>query len=251
MPVYRLDNLSFAYGPGAAALDQISLAVETGESVVLLGANASGKTTLLRLLAGLASPTGGSLKAFDRPLTAQALRDRDFAHSFRRRVGFVFQNADAQLFSPTVGDEVAFGPRQLGLDEAAVGGRVGETLALLGIEALAERAPFHLSGGEKRKVALASVLSIGPEVLLLDEPTAGLDPRSRSWLVRFLRALHRSGKTIITATHDLDLAARVGHRAVVLGEDHHVWRDGAVGEVLADTDLLVRANLAEPPAEIG
>ncbi|HEY3315546.1 MAG TPA: ABC transporter ATP-binding protein [Bacillota bacterium] len=247
MPIYRLDDVSFSYGPGATALDGVTLTIAPGESLVLLGANASGKTTLLRLLAGLASPTAGELTAFDQPLTTDALRDRDFAHAFRRRVGLVFQNADAQLFSPTVTDEVAFGPRQLGLDQVALRRRVLESLALLGLEPLAERAPFHLSGGEKRKVALASVLSLGPEVLLLDEPTAGLDPRSRAWLVRFLRALHRAGKTIVTATHDLDLAARVGDTALVLGEDHRVRAEGPVATILNDAALLVQANLIEPP----
>ncbi|MHB8928008.1 MAG: energy-coupling factor ABC transporter ATP-binding protein [Bacillota bacterium] len=244
--IFNLDKVSFDYGPGAPALDDVDLTVAEGESVALLGANASGKTTLLRLLAGLASPTKGAITAFGVPLTAEALRDRGFTASFRRRVGFVFQNAEAQLFSPTVAAEVAFGPLQLGLDEAAVAGRVHDTLVLLGIEHLAERAPFHLSGGEKRKVAIGSVLSLAPDILLFDEPTTGLDPRSRAWLVRFLRALREAGKTLVTATHDLDIVGRLADRAVVLGEDHRVWSDGPVGAVLADHPLLVGANLAEP-----
>ena len=244
--IYVLDGVSFEYGPSAPALREVNLTIAQGESVALLGANASGKTSLLRLLAGLASPTGGTITAFGLPLTAETLRDRGFAAAFRRRIGFVFQNADAQLFSPTVAAEVAFGPLQLGLEEAAVAARVHDTLALLGLEHLAERAPFHLSGGEKRKVAIASVLSLNPDVLLLDEPTTGLDPRSRAWLVRFLRTLRGAGKTIITATHDLDVVGRLADRAVVLGEDHRVWNDGPVGAVLADRGLLIRANLTEP-----
>ncbi|MHB0886778.1 MAG: energy-coupling factor ABC transporter ATP-binding protein [Bacillota bacterium] len=244
--IYTLSGVSYEYGPGAPALRGINLAIAQGESVALLGANASGKTTLLRLLAGLASPTAGAITAFGAPLTPDSLRDRAFAAAFRRRVGFVFQNADAQLFSPTVAAEIAFGPLQLGLDEAAVAARVSDTMALLGIEHLAERAPFHLSGGEKRKVAIGSVLSLGPDVLLFDEPTTGLDPRSRAWLVRFLRALREAGKTIVTATHDLAIVGRLADRAVVLGEDHRVWSDAPIGAVLADHGLLVGTNLAEP-----
>jgi len=158
-------------------------------------------------------------------------------------VGMVFQSADAQLFSPTVRDEVAFGPLHLGLSRDEVAGRVGDTLEMLGLRGLAERAPYNLSGGEKKKVALACVLSINPEVLLLDEPTNGLDPRTQEWLIELLGQLHLAGKTIVLATHQLDVLGRLADRALVLGEDHRPAADGPLAVVLADRELLVSVNL--------
>ena len=160
------------------ALRDVSLTVSESERVALLGANGSGKSTLLALLAGLIEPGGGELFAFGEPLTAARLRDDAFAHAFRRRVGIVFQSSDAQLFSPTVRDEVAFGPLHLRLADDEIVRRVEDTLRMLDLDDLAERAPYNLSGGEKKKVALASVLAINPDVLMLDEPTSGLDPRT-------------------------------------------------------------------------
>ena len=155
----------------------------------------------------------------------------------------VFQSADAQLFNPTVRDEVAFGPLHLDLPHDEIVARVDDTLAMLGLGALADRAPYNLSGGEKKKVALASVLSINPEVLMLDEPTNGLDPRTQEWLIELLEQLHRAGKTIVVATHQLDLLERLVDRAVVLGEDHKPVADGPLADVLADRALLLSVNL--------
>ena len=179
MPLFDLHNVSFSYADGVPALSGVSLTVAEGERLALLGANGSGKSTLLKLLAGLAQPTSGEIVAFGEPLTAGTLKDETKAQAFRRRVGVVFQSADVQLFNPTVRDEIAFGPLHLGLERAEVEQRVADMLRLLGLEALAERAPYKLSGGEKKKVALGSVLVCDPEVLLFDEPTAGLDPRTQ------------------------------------------------------------------------
>ena len=185
--IFNVEHVSFAYEGDHVALDQVDLSVRAGESLVILGANGSGKSTLLKLLDGLYFPPQGTITAFGNPLTEQALQDESVNFAFRRRVGLVFQDADVQLFSPSVLEEVAFAPLQLGLDREEVNDRVEYSLRALGIKDLASRAPHRISGGEKRKVALASILSLQPEVWLLDEPTTGLDPRSQSWLINFIR----------------------------------------------------------------
>ena len=241
-PVFELSGISYRYADDVPALDDVSLTVAAGERLALLGANGSGKSTLLWVLAGLLEPAGGELCAFGVPLKA-SLHDEGGTYAFRRRVGIVFQNADAQLFSPTVRDEVAFGPLHLGLDRDEALVRVQDTLRLLDIEALAARAPYGLSGGEKKKVALAAALAVNPDVLLLDEPLGELDPRSREWLVELLALLHVRGKTLVSATHDLDLVHELADRAAVLGEDHRLAAEGDVGTILADRGLLLGVNL--------
>ncbi|MBK5225997.1 MAG: ABC transporter ATP-binding protein [Thermoleophilia bacterium] len=240
--VFEVDAVEYRY-EDAAALDGVSLYISSGESVVLLGANGSGKSTLLKMLDGLIFPTGGSIKAFGAGLTDDALKDEGFSMSFRQRVGFVFQNSDAQLFSPTVWDEIAFGPLHLGLSPEDVKERTEDTLHILGLQHLRERPPYHLSGGEKKKVALASVLAIGPEVLLFDEPTAGLDPKTESFLIRLILQLTAAGKTVVTATQDLRLAAAIADRVMVLGEDHRLAGEGEASTILGDRELLLTANL--------
>ena len=241
--LFRLVGVGYDYSPGVEALAAVDLAVNRGERLAILGANGSGKSTLLKVLAGLVEPTRGTVEAFGARLDGGALRDEVTAQGFRRRVGMVFQSADAQLFNPTVRDEVAFGPLHLDLPRDEIAARVDDTLAMLGLGALAERAPYNLSGGEKKKVALASVLSINPEVLMLDEPTNGLDPRTQQWLIELLEQLHHAGKTIVVATHQLDVLERLVDRAVVLGEDHRPAADGPLAAVLADRELLLSVNL--------
>jgi cobalt/nickel transport system ATP-binding protein len=243
VPLFELDTISFSYPDGVVALHEVNLRVDEQERLALLGANGSGKSTLLKVLAGLAQPSGGAVRAFGAPLTASVLKDEAQAQAFRRRVGVVFQGADVQLFNPTVRDEIAFGPLHLGLERAEVEQRVDDTLRLLGLEALAERAPYKLSGGEKKKVALAAVLAGNPEVLLFDEPTAGLDPRSQDWLVELLQRLHAAGKTLVLATHQLAELPRIADRCAVLAEDHTLAAEGPIAEVLGDRELLLRVNL--------
>jgi cobalt/nickel transport system ATP-binding protein len=236
-------DLRFRYLERFVALDGVSLDVERGTSVALLGANGCGKSTLLKVLDGLAFCEAGSYRAFGQEVTEQTIEDEEFARGFRTRVGFVFQSADAQVFSPTVRDEIAFGPLQLGIDAEEAHWRVDDVLAMLGIARLAERAPHQLSGGEKKRVAIASVLVTNPEVLLFDEPTAGLDPRTQGWLLELLVELRAAGKTIVLATHDLDVLEAVCTRALVLGEDHRLLAEGTPGHILGDRGLLLDANL--------
>jgi cobalt/nickel transport system ATP-binding protein len=242
-PLLSCQNLSYRYLERFPALDGVSLRVERGETVALLGANGCGKSTLLKILCGLLFPAEGSYQAFGSEVTEDTLEDEQFGAAFRSRVGFVFQNADAQVFSPSVREEVAFGPLQLGLPREQVEQRVRDVLQMLEIEDLAERAPYQLSGGQKKRVAIAAVLATNPDVLLFDEPTAALDPRSQQWLLELLVTLSRAGKTIVLATHDLDVLEWVAHRCVMLSEDHRVVAEGTPAELLADSEALLAANL--------
>ena len=242
--VFETHELSFAYEGKQIALDNINLTVQSGECLVVLGANGCGKSTLLKLLDGLYFPSQGTISVFGQALTEDALRNLDFNFAFRRRVGLVFQDADVQLFSPSVLDEVAFAPLQLGLTRDEVNQRVEDTLRTLRIEKLRDRAPHRLSGGEKRRVALASLLTLQPEVWLLDEPTTGLDPRSQSWLVEFILEQRTAGKTVITATHDLNIAAQIASKIYVFSEEHQIIASGTADDILSNHDLLHRCNLA-------
>ena len=241
--IYELSAVSYRYHASIPAIDGISLSIHTGESLAILGANGSGKSTLLHMLDGLIFPSSGTITAFDEVLTEDKLETDMFRQFFRSRVGFVFQNPDIQLFCPKVYDEIAFGPLQLGLPEGEVVKRVDDVLEMLGISSLKDRTPNQLSGGEKKRVALASVLSLNPQVLLLDEPTSSLDMRTRYWLIGLISELRKAGKTIITTTHDISLVKQISSRVIVLGEDHNMIADDTPLEVIADHELLHRANI--------
>lgn len=240
-PLFRLRGVSYSYAGRNSALRDVDLDVRTGERVALLGANGSGKSTLLKLLDGIIGPSEGEMRALGRDVAAVAAGEDAFR--FHREVGLVFQDPDIQLFSATVLDDVAFGPLQLGLSRDEVRERVDEALAAMEIAHLADRAPFELSGGEKKRAAIASVLSLRPEVVLLDEPTASLDPRTKWVLVDLIVRMGAAGRTLITATHELDIVPIIADRVVVLGEDRRVLADGTPAAILEDLDLLVRANL--------
>jgi len=240
---FSLHNIVYSYRSGTPVLMDVSLDFQPGERTVVLGANGTGKSTLLCLLDGLVFPGSGTIHAFGRPLSEAALEDRAFSMDFRKRVAFVFQNPDVQLFSSTVWDDVAFGPLQLGWSDAEVRATVEGLLETLRIADLRDRAPHTLSDGQKKKVAIASSLATGPDVLLLDEPTNGLDPRTQVWLIELLWDLHKQGKTIIAATHDLSIAGDIADRAIVLSEDHTVAADGTFSEIISNDDLLLKVNL--------
>ncbi len=245
------DRVSFSYLDRYPALADVSLRVHAGDRLALLGANGCGKSTLLKVLAGLVFPTSGRYHAFGQEITEHALEDEQVNRGFRTRVGFVFQNSDAQVFSPTVREEIAFGPLQLGLSVAEATQRVDDVLAMLGIAELAERAPFQLSGGQKKKVAIGSVLVMNPDVLLFDEPTAALDPRTQLWLIELIERLAAAGKTIVHATHDLDVLDRIADRCLVFSEEHRIVADGPPGEVLDRRGLLLDVNLIHERSVFG
>jgi cobalt/nickel transport system ATP-binding protein len=242
-PLLVCQGLSYAYLERFVALDGVSLEVRSGERVALLGANGCGKSTLLKILDGLLFPDEGTYRAFGEPVTEDNLEDEQFSMGFRSRVGFIFQNSDAQVFSPTVREDIAFGPLQLGWPREKIVERIDDVLSMLEIRNLADRAPFQLSGGEKKRVAIASVLVMNPDVLLFDEPTAALDPRTQAWLVELILELNRAGKTIVMATHDLDILETVADRCVVFSEDHRIEAEGPPLEVLSDRALLLGVNL--------
>jgi cobalt/nickel transport system ATP-binding protein len=239
---FQVEHITYAYH-NQIALKDVSLTIHLGERIAILGANGSGKSTLLKILDALYFPQSGTVCAFGEALTEEALQDDARAFAFRRRVGLVFQDPDVQLFSPTVWDEVTFAPLHLGLPKNEVIERAEWAMDLLSITKLHDRAPHRLSGGEKKKVALASVLSLRPDVWLLDEPTASLDPRSQSRLLDFIGELTREGKTIITTTHDLDIVEEIADRVVMFCEEHEISNDGAPRELLSDYARLVECNL--------
>jgi cobalt/nickel transport system ATP-binding protein len=240
-PIFDLRDVGYKYAGRQSALDGVSLTIWPGERVALLGANGSGKSTLLKILDGVVGPTAGTIRALGRDVAAVAAGEDGFR--FHREVGLVFQDPDIQLFSATVLDDVAFGPLQLGLSNEQVKERSDQALAEMGIAHLADRAPFELSGGEKKRAAIASVLSLRPAVVLLDEPTASLDPRTKWVLVDLIQRLAAAGRTLIVATHELDIVPLIADRVVVLSEQGRVVADGSPSAILADRDLLIRANL--------
>lgn len=242
--IFELKSASFAYNE-ELALKNVDFKVSRGEKICVLGANGSGKTTLLRVLAGISYPQSGSFYAFGKKVSEKSFDDDRFACSYHKCVGFIFQNTDAQLFCTSVKEEIAFGPIQIGMSKDEVERRVEDVAKMLGIEALLPKAPFNLSGGEKKKVVIAAVLALNPEVLVLDEPTNGLDPRSSRWLINLLLSLSDAGKTIINSTHSLELAREISKRSLLFNEDHTIADDAATTEILRDIDLLKRVNLVD------
>src|SRR5690606_11696868 len=240
-----LEKVSVTYHPGSdaevRALTDVDLTIDRGESVAVVGANGSGKSTLAQLLNSLLLPTAGRVWV-DGMLTS----DPRWLWEIRRRVGMVFQNPDNQLVATTVEEDVAFGPENLGVPPDEIARRVQEALAAVGMEAYRHRAPHHLSGGQKQRVAIAGVLAMRPDVIVLDEPTAMLDPRGRKDVLETVRRLHReAGITVVYITHFMDEAA-AADRVVVL-ERGRVARDAAPRQVFGDRALLERAGLEEPP----
>lgn len=217
----KLDKVCFAY-EGHIALRYIDLEISRGETVVLQGANGCGKSTLLKLINGLIFPEEGTYTFEGMNITAATLKDTLKSKAFHQKIGFVFQNPDVQLFCGSVREEIEFGPRQMGLSEDEITQRAQDVINLLNIAYLEDRAPYHLSGGEKKKVSLACVLSMNPEVLVLDEPLAGLDRQTQDWLTDFLQQLQEAGKTLIISTHDDDLAHLLGDRIVYMNMDHGI-----------------------------
>ena len=217
MNIFELKNIAFSYGPEEpAVLRDFSLTVEEGTCLVIEGENGAGKTTLFRILNGLSFPERGSFFFDGDEITEKYMKDNHRAKLFHKRIGYLFQNPDVMLFNGTVYDEIAFGPRQMGLDEAEVKKRTEECMALFGIEGLSKKAPYHLSGGQKKKVALGAVMALNPEVLILDEPFAGLDEKSRQMLLDFLAELKKAKKTILIATHDPLLKEKLADGVLVL-----------------------------------
>lgn len=224
MALIKLENLCFEY-EDSLALKDISLEINKGECIGLEGDNGSGKTTLIKILNGLIYPTSGIYYFDEKEISQKNLKNELFAKAFHQQVGYVFQNPENQLFCGSVGEEIAFGPRQMGLSEEEIKTRCSDVMKLLRIENLEQRAPYHLSGGEKKKTALACVLSMNPEVLVLDEPLNGLDRKSGEVLLQVLSSLKAAGKTLIIATHDEALLKKLSDRVITINEDHTLAKE--------------------------
>jgi cobalt/nickel transport system ATP-binding protein len=242
--VFDIAQVTFSYR-GKEALNGLSLQVKRGERIALIGANGSGKSTLLRLLAGLSFPDSGSISLFGEELMESRLEEEEYFFRFRRRVGILFQNPDVQLFNASVFEEVAFGPLQMGWPREQIRKIVLKTLEEMRIAELQDRAPHRLSGGEKKRVALASVLVLDPEVLLLDEPTAALDPHSDDQMINLLKSWANGKKTVITATHELDTLEDIADRCYVL-DNGRIAAEGTPLTILHDTRMLAAAKLVRP-----
>ncbi len=234
--IVEVKDLAFTYPDRTPALQGISFRIHHGESVAIVGANGAGKSTLLLHLNGYLTPTGGQVRIGDYPLTRETLRE------VRRTVGMVFQDPDDQLFMSTVFDDVAFGPLNLDLPVDEVTARVDKALATVGLSHLKERPPHRLSSGQKRRVAIASVLSMAPDILVMDEPSSGLDPRARRQLIELLRSFHH---TKIIATHDLDMVVDLCERTIVMHEGR-VKADGPTMAIFGDAELLESCCLEKP-----
>jgi len=242
---FKFERVGYRYGRDEWIFRDIDFVVDAGESIVLLGANGSGKSTLLKIMCGLTFASAGRLLAFGQEITEEHLENDSAAKEYHRRVGFLFQNSDAQLFTTSVKDEIAFGPLQMGMKKDEVRARVDDVIEMFGLSNLADRSPYRLSGGEKKKVALASVLVLNPEVIILDEPTNGLDPKTQRWLTELILKLNDQGRTIVVATHNLDLAHAIADRALILSEDHRVVFDGPTRDALSNREQLIDVNLID------
>jgi cobalt/nickel transport system ATP-binding protein len=241
--IIHLEGVSYSYYSRIPALCDISLGIKEGERFAIIGANGTGKSTLLQIMSGLVHQSAGRVFFRDNEVSEQALKNRNFLRFFRERVGYVFQDSDIQLFCPTVLDELLYGPLQLEMNEGEAMDRAFEVMKMLEIEDLKDRPSYMLSGGEKKRVAIGSVLIMNPEVMLFDEPTNGLDPRTQCFLVELMLALSEAGKTLIIATHDLSLVAELETRVALMSEEHRIEKTGSSHEILKDEDLLLRTNL--------
>lgn len=241
--IFELKEIYFSYLGRIPALCGVDLAIEEGSKAAIIGANGTGKSTLLALLDGLIFPDKGSIKAFDKGLNERALNDVGFSQFFRKKVGFLFQNPDVQLFCPTVKEDIIFGPLQLGVPREEIKNRLDKLAENFKIGHLLERPPQQLSIGEKRKVSVASVLAVNPDVLLLDEPTAGLDPQTTRDIIDILLAENEAGKTIVIATHDLHIVGEIADVVHVFGSDRKIIRSSSPPDILSDEGFLEAHNL--------
>ncbi|HJX56256.1 MAG TPA: ATP-binding cassette domain-containing protein [Methanoregula sp.] len=240
MHLIETRDLTYTYPGNVTALHSLNFVAPRNARIAVIGSNGAGKSTLFKLFNGIFKPTSGSVLIRGEPITSANIRE------VRKFVGIVFQNADDQIFSPTVEQDVAFGPTNLGLDPETIHHRVHEALRLVGIEDLAHRVPHHLSGGEKKRVAIAGVVAMEPEVLVLDEPTAGLDPQGVHDLIGFINSLSRKyGMTVIFSTHDVSLVAEVADYVYVMNKGRFVAQ-GKVEEIFLQPDMLRSVRLDVP-----
>jgi len=241
--IISLENVSYSYYDRIPAVCDISLSIKEGARYAIIGANGTGKSTLLQIMSGLVYQSQGKVLFRGKEVSEQSLKNKSFLKYFRGRVGYVFQDSDIQLFCPTVLDEFLYAPLQFELSESEAMDRAFEVMKMLNIENLKDRPSYMLSGGEKKRVAIGSVLTMNPEVMLFDEPTNGLDPKTQVFLVELMVALSEAGKTVVIATHDLSLVAELETEVALLSEEHRIEKVSSSHDILGDEDLLLKANL--------
>ena len=239
MHIIETQNLCHIYQGNITALDNLNFIAPRNRRIAVIGPNGAGKSTLFKHLNGILKPTSGTILINGEPITKENLKE------IRKKVGIVFQNPDDQIFSPTVEQDVAFGPMNLGLGPEVVNHRVSESLRIVGLEQYRSRVPHHLSGGEKKRVAIAGILAMEPQVMVLDEPTAGLDPQGVHDLIGYIRNLSEYGITVIFSTHDIALVSELADYIYVMNKGSCIAK-GSVSEILSQPDLLRSVRLDLP-----
>lgn len=235
------ENLSFTYPDGTQALKNINIEIEKGEKVAIIGPNGAGKSTLFSHFNGLTEPTSGCVKIEDKPISFE----KDELLKVRQKVGIVFQDPNDQLFAPTVKEDIAFGPMNLGLSYDEVEKRVEDALKMVGMENYGDKTPHHLSGGQQKRIAIAGIIAMKPELMILDEPTAGLDPDGVEKVLNILNQLNEEGMTLIISSHDIDMISKYADKIFVL-YNGEIIESGNKNKIFSDMELLKKAHLRTP-----
>ena len=235
------ENLSFTYPDGTQALKNINIKIEKGEKVAIIGPNGAGKSTLFSHFNGLTEPTSGCVKIEGKPISFE----KDELLKVRQKVGIVFQDPNDQLFAPTVKEDIAFGPMNLGLSYDEVEKRVEDALKMVGMENYEDKTPHHLSGGQQKRIAIAGIIAMKPELMILDEPTAGLDPDGVEKVLNIMNQLNEEGMTLIISSHDIDMISKYADKIFVL-YNGEIIESGNNNKIFSDMDLLKKAHLRTP-----
>lgn len=235
------ENLSFTYPDGTQALKNINIEIEKGEKVAIIGPNGAGKSTLFSHFNGLTEPTSGRVKIEGKPISFE----KDELLKVRQKVGIVFQDPNDQLFAPTVKEDIAFGPMNLGLSYDEVEKRVEDALKMVGMENYEDKTPHHLSGGQQKRIAIAGIIAMKPELMILDEPTAGLDPDGVEKVLNIMNQLNEEGMTLIISSHDIDMISKYADKIFVL-YNGEIIESGNKNKIFSDMELLKKAHLRTP-----
>lgn len=235
------ENLSFTYPDGTQALKNINIEIEKGEKVAIIGPNGAGKSTLFSHFNGLTEPTSGCVKIEDKPISFE----KDELLKVRQKVGIVFQDPNDQLFAPTVKEDIAFGPMNLGLSYDEVEKRVEDALKMVGMENYEDKTPHHLSGGQQKRIAIAGIIAMKPEIMILDEPTAGLDPDGVEKVLNIMNQLNKEGMTLIISSHDIDMISKYADKIFIL-YNGEIIESGNKNKIFSDMELLKKAHLRTP-----
>lgn len=235
------ENLSFTYPDGTQALKNINIEIEKGEKVAIIGPNGAGKSTLFSHFNGLTEPTSGCVKIEGKAISFE----KDELLKVRQKVGIVFQNPNDQLFAPTVKEDIAFGPMNLGLSYGEVEKRVEDALKMVGMENYEDKTPHHLSGGQQKRIAIAGIIAMKPEIMILDEPTAGLDPDGVEKVLNIMNQLNKEGMTLIISSHDIDMISKYADKIFIL-YNGEIIESGNKNKIFSDMELLKKAHLRTP-----